>query len=490
MINIEMLTITAIKEGFASGKFSSLELVNHLIEKIERTHSELNAVVINNFEKARELAKIADQNLKSGKARDLEGIPYISKALFCSKGLVTNGCSNIIKNFVAPYESTVTQKLLDAGAIMLGAANMDEFAMGGSTTHSIYGPTHNYHIRNDGKKVIAGGSSGGSAAAVAANLAPFALGSDTGGSVRQPASLCGIIGIKPSFGRVSRYGMLAFASSLDQAGLLTNDIDDAALLLGIIAGYDENDSTSIDEPVPNYLENINKGVKGIKIGIPKECNPDYSKEFKLDPDILASWKETKGRLKHMGAEIIDINLAHILHSLATYYIIAPVEACSNLARYDGIRYGETIGDQAKNLDDLYVQNRVNGFGDEVKRRMVLGNFLLCGDNQGGYYGHAKKLRNLIYIDFVKAFKEVDAILMPTSPIVANPIDEKPTVLEEYMADILTTCVSLAGMPGISIPTATSQTGLPIGMQIVANKFNEGLLFQISKALLKERHDKA
>lgn len=472
-------TIAQIQEKLINEEFSALDLVNYCINKIEQTHSELNAIVIRNFDQARIMAAQADERIQAKlPLRPLEGIPYISKPLFCIKGLQTNACSRIIENFIPPYESTVTQRLQDAGAIVLGASNMDEFAMGGSTTHTIYGPTYNYHTRKDGKKVIAGGSSGGSAVAVAAGLAPFALGSDTGGSVRQPAALNGCVGIKPSFGRCSRFGMIAFASSLDQAGIFTNNTEDAAHILQIIAGNDPQDSTCANQEVPNFSQYINHSLKGLKIGIPIEVN-----KFDINPDIRKLWEHTKQELQKAGCEIKEIHLENIPYSISTYYTIAPIEAASNLARYDGIRYGSCNNyNYIKNIGDLYVQNRSQGFGDEVKRRILLGSFLTSGENLNHYYNHAKKMRNLIHLDFIKAFEEVDAILMPTTPDVANAIDEEQTVLQEYMADIMTVSVSLAGMPGISVPVGKSSSGLPIGMQIIANKFNEQVLFQMSKAL--------
>ena len=471
-------SIPDLIKSFKSGKLTSLQLVNYCIKKIEETHEDLNAVIIRNFEPARELAKQADENIKNGIIRKLEGIPYIGKALFCSKGLETNACSRILEGFIAPYESTVTEKLHNEGAILLGHSNMDEFAMGGSTTRSMYGPTYNFYKRSDGKKVIAGGSSGGSASAVAAGLAPFALGSDTGGSVRQPAALSGCVGIKPTFGRCSRYGMIAFASSLDQAGVLANSVEEAAYVLQIISGYDERDSTCLQLDVPNYAEYIGKPIKGKRIGIPVEVNA-----FELNPDIRRLWEKTKEDFRRHGCEIVDINLPNIPYSIATYYMLAPIEASSNLARYDGIRYGASIPKgTAESLENLYVKNRSEKFGEEVKRRLLLGTFLLSGENHNTYYGHAKKLRNLIYLDFVKAFENVDAIVIPTSPVLARAIDEQSTVLEDYMADLLTVSISLANMPAISVPVGFSDSKLPIGMQIIANTYCEQTVFQLAKVL--------
>lgn len=477
-IDFKKLTIKNLQDKLKKCEITPLDLVLHCIKRIEETHNDLNAIVIRNFEKAIDDAKKAGENIKNGVMRELEGIPYISKPLFCVKGMVTNACSRIIEDFVPPYDSTVTQRLKDAGAIVLGAANMDEFAMGGSTLNSFYGPTYNFHKRKDGEKVIAGGSSGGSASAVAAGLAPFALGSDTGGSVRQPASLCGCVGIKPTFGRVSRFGMISFASSLDQAGILANHIEDAAMILRIISGYDQNDSTCSKEPVPNFSENIGNEIKGLRIGIPKEMM-----NFDIHEETNKAYFDTIEKLKNLGCQIKEISLNDIKHSVSVYYTIAPIEASSNLARYDGIRFGKSVDyNDVNGINDLYVKNRAHGFGDEVKRRILLGTFLTSGPNLDLYYVHAKKLRNLIFLEFMRAFEEVDLILTPVSPNVARAVNEKVSVVQEYAADMLTIPVSLAGLPGISVPTHLSSTGLPIGMQIIGNKFCESLVLQVGWSL--------
>ncbi len=479
-IDFKKLTVNDLKNKLIKGEITSLELVLHCIKKIEETHDGLNAIVIKNFDKAIEGAKKADENIRNGNIRELEGIPYISKPLFCIKGIVTNACSRIIEDFVPQYESTVTQRLKDAGAIVLGSANMDEFAMGGSTLNTFYGPTYNFYKRNDGEKVIAGGSSGGSASAVAAGLAPFALGSDTGGSVRQPASLCGCVGIKPTFGRVSRFGMIAFASSLDQAGVIANHVEDAAMILRIISGHDENDSTCSKKPVPNFSENIGLEIKGLKIGIPKEIM-----NFQIHEETKKAYIDTIEKLKELGCQIKEISLNDIKHSVSVYYTIAPIEASSNLARYDGVRFGKSAdyGD-VNGINELYIKNRHNGFGDEVKRRILLGTFLTSGPNLDLYYVHAKKLRNLIFLEYMNAFKDVDLIVTPVSPNVARAVSERVSVVDEYIADMLTIPVSLAGLPGISVPTHFSSTGLPIGMQIIGNKFEEAIVLQAGWKLKK------
>jgi aspartyl-tRNA(Asn)/glutamyl-tRNA(Gln) amidotransferase subunit A len=472
------ISISQVKKDFQEKKLTSLQLVENLIQKIEESQKDLNSIVIKNYEKAREQAKIADENLKNGRCGLLEGVPFISKPVFCSKGVVTNMCSNIIKNFVPTYESSVTERLLKEGAILLGSANMDEFAMGSSTVSGIYGAAHSDWIRkSDGKRVIGGGSSGGSAIAVSAGLAPFSLGSDTGGSVRQPAALTGLVGMKGTYGRCPRYGMISFASSFDQAGVFTTNVEDNAMIFKIIAGDDSRDSTCLSAPVPDYLKNINNGVKGLKIGIPKECY-----EFdEMNSEVKDSWNNAIQKLKEAGAEIQEINLKNLKHAISIYYILASAEASSNFAKYDGIRYGPRV-ENPKNLEDLYVQNRYLGFGDEVKRRIFLGTYVLSSGLEENYFRKAQQVRNIIYMDFQKAFESIDAILMPTTPDVARASDEKVTVMQNYMSDILTVPVNVAGLPGISVPSGLSSTGLPIGMQIVANKLQEDLLFRIAKQI--------
>jgi aspartyl-tRNA(Asn)/glutamyl-tRNA(Gln) amidotransferase subunit A len=471
------ISISQIKQNFLEKKLTSVDLINDLINKIEDSQKDLNSVVIRNYEEALEKAKISDERLKNNRGGLLEGIPFISKPVFCSKGVTTNMCSNIIKNFVPTYESSVTERLLKEGAILLASANMDEFAMGSSTVSGIYGPAYSNWVRSDGKRVIGGGSSGGSAIAVSAGLAPFSLGSDTGGSVRQPAALTGLIGMKGTYGRCPRYGMISFASSFDQAGVFTTNVEDNALIFNIIAGHDSRDSTCLNAPVDDYLKNINDGVKGLKIGIPKECY-----EFdEMNKEIKDSWDNVIQKLKESGAEIQEISLKNLRHGISIYYILASAEASSNFAKYDGIRYGSRI-ENAKNIEDLYVQNRYLGFGDEVKRRIFLGSYVLSSDFEFDYYKKAQQVRNIIYLDFQKAFESIDAILMPTTPDVARAGDEKVTVMQNYMGDILTVPVSVAGLPAISVPSGISSTGLPIGMQIVGNKLQESLLYKIAKQI--------
>ena len=477
MINLpKFLTISQIKKDLKEKKYSTLDLVNNCIDRIEKENSILNAVVIKDYDNARELAKKADIKISKGEGRLLEGIPGISKQVFCQKGLQADACSEMLKGFISPYESTVTGRLKDAGVIMLGSANMDEFAMGSSNENSFYGKANSVCIRNtDGRRVIPGGSSGGSSAAVSAGFAPFAMGSDTGGSVRQPAALTGLVGIKPTYGRCSRYGMISFASSFDSAGILTNNVEDAALLMRTMAGHDMKDSTCLDVEVEDYLKRINNGVKGLRIGIPIEC----SNFDGMNPDVANSWMDVAKKLTEAGAIVCDISLKNMKHGIAVYYALASAEASSNLSKYDGIHYGYRVEDP-KNLEDLYVRTRAEGFGDEVKRRIFLGTYVLSSDFECNYYKKARQVRNIIYQDFQDAFKDVDAILMPTTPDVARACDEEVSVMQNYISDILTVPVSVAGMTAISVPTGLSSSGLPIGMQIVANKFQEGLLFQIAK----------
>ncbi len=473
-----ILSISQVQKDLKSKKYSTFELVNQLIERIEKHNPVLNAVVFKDYEDARKLAKEADERIAKGEMRLLDGIPGMSKHLFCQKNKPIDACSKILDGFIAPYESTVTGRLKDAGVIMLGSANMDEFAMGSANANSRYGEANSPWVRkSDGKRVIPGGSSGGSSASVSASFSVFAMGSDTGGSVRQPAALTGLVGIKPTYGRCSRYGMIPFASSFDTAGVLTNNVDDAAILMRTMAGHDTNDSTCLNVPVEDYLARIDKGVKGLRVGIPIEC----SNFAEMNQCVVNSWKDVAKRLENAGAIVKEVSLKNIKHGIAVYYALASAEASSNLSKYDGIRYGSSVNDP-KNLEDLYIRNRVNGFGDEVKRRIFLGTYVLSSESDCDFYNKARRVRNIIYKDFHDAFQEIDVILMPTTPDVARAADEKVSVLQNYISDILTVPVSVAGMPAISVPTGIAANGLPIGMQIVANKFQEGLLFQVAKEI--------
>ena len=475
MTDLTKLTITEALKGLKEKKFSAVELTKEYLNKMESCR-ELNAYVLETPEKALEQAKAADEKYKNGTNGALEGIPLGIKDLFCTRGIRTTACSHILDGFVPPYESTVTQKLLDAGAVFLGKLNMDEFAMGGSNETSFYGPAVNPWSKD--KKLVAGGSSGGSAAAVAANICAAATGTDTGGSIRQPSAFCGVTGIKPTYGRCSRYGIIAFASSLDQAGPIAKDVRDCAVMLKNMAGHDVRDSTSAKAEVPDFEKFIGMDVRGMKIGIPAEYRPDG-----LNTEIAAVWDRGIEMLKARGADIVDISLPHTKYALATYYIIAPTEASSNLARYDGLRYGLRV--PGEHLDNMYINSRTEGFGKEVKRRIMIGTYVLSAGYYDAYYLKAQKVRRLIRDDFVKAFEKCDVILTPTAPTPAFPIGDKSMLenpINMYLNDVFTVSVSLAGLPAMSLPAGLSAEGLPLGLQVIGKAFDEGSVFKTASAL--------
>ena len=475
MTDLTKLTITEALKGLKEKKFSAVELKKEYLNKMESSR-ELNAYVLETPEKALEQAKAADEKYKNGTNGALEGIPLGIKDLFCTRGIRTTACSHILDGFVPPYESTVTQKLLDAGAVFLGKLNMDEFAMGGSNETSFYGPAVNPWSKD--KKLVAGGSSGGSAAAVAANICAAATGTDTGGSIRQPSAFCGVTGIKPTYGRCSRYGIIAFASSLDQAGPIAKDVRDCAVMLKNMAGHDVRDSTSAKAEVPDFEKFIGMDVRGMKIGIPAEYRPDG-----LNAEIAAVWDRGIEMLKARGADIVDISLPHTKYALATYYIIAPAEASSNLARYDGLRYGLRV--PGEHLDNMYINSRTEGFGKEVKRRIMIGTYVLSAGYYDAYYLKAQKIRRLIRDDFVKAFEKCDVILTPTAPTPAFPIGDKSMLenpINMYLNDVFTVSVSLAGLPAMSLPAGLSAEGLPLGLQVIGKAFDEGSVFKTASAL--------
>ena len=475
MTDLTKLTITEALKGLKEKKFSAVELTKEYLNKMESCR-ELNAYVLETPEKALEQAKAADEKYKNGTNGALEGIPLGIKDLFCTRGIRTTACSHILDGFVPPYESTVTQKLLDAGAVFLGKLNMDEFAMGGSNETSFYGPAVNPWSKD--KKLVAGGSSGGSAAAVAANICAAATGTDTGGSIRQPSAFCGVTGIKPTYGRCSRYGIIAFASSLDQAGPIAKDVRDCAVMLKNMAGHDVRDSTSAKAEVPDFEKFIGMDVRGMKIGIPAEYRPDG-----LNAEIAAVWDRGIEMLKARGADIVDISLPHTKYDLATYYIIAPAEASSNLARYDGLRYGLRV--PGEHLDNMYINSRTEGFGKEVKRRIMIGTYVLSAGYYDAYYLKAQKVRRLIRDDFVKAFEKCDVILTPTAPTPAFPIGDKSMLenpINMYLNDVFTVSVSLAGLPAMSLPAGLSAEGLPLGLQVIGKAFDEGSVFKTASAL--------
>jgi len=469
------LTLAQAKEGFLQKKFSSVELTQAYLDAMAH-HRSLNAYILETPDLALEHAQLSDQRLAKGEARPLEGLPLAIKDLFCTKGVQTTAASHILEGFKPPYESTISHNLKEAGAVFLGKTNMDEFAMGSANITSYYGNVINPWQRADGKDLTPGGSSGGSATAVAAGLCLAATGTDTGGSIRQPAAFSGIVGIKPTYGRCSRWGIVAFASSLDQAGPMTRDVRDAALMLEIMAGHDPKDSTSAPQEVPSFEKVLNQGVKGLRVGIPKEYRLDGMPE-----DTLKLWEKGAQWLKDAGAEIVEISLPHTKYSLATYYVLAPAEASSNLARYDGVRYGLRV--PGATLDELYENTRSEGFGVEVQRRILIGTYVLSAGYYDAYYLKAQKVRKLITQDFELAFQKADVILTPTTPSAAFALDEKPTdPVVMYLNDVLTVPANLAGLPGISIPAGLSKEGLPLGLQLIGPAFDENVLFRTGRVL--------
>jgi aspartyl-tRNA(Asn)/glutamyl-tRNA(Gln) amidotransferase subunit A len=479
MTDLTKLDLITTIESLKNKDFSSEELTKSYIKNIE-DNKHLNSFITETFDLALESAKKSDQKFAKNEARILEGIPLAIKDLFCTKGVRTTSASKMLENFIPEYESTVTQKLWDEGALMLGKTNMDEFAMGSANITSHFGNALNPYAKN-GESLVAGGSSGGSAAAVAANLCLAATGSDTGGSIRQPASFNNIVGVKPTYGRCSRYGMVAFASSLDQAGFLAKTVSDSALLLKIICGYDEKDSTSMNQAVPDFVKLIKGDIKGKKIGIPKEYMLDN-----IDEDVNKLWQKGINALKEAGAKIIDISLPHTKYAPATYYIIAPAEASSNLSRYDGVRYGHRTAKNVNSLDEFYEATRSEGFGDEVKRRILTGTYVLSAGYYDAYYKKACQVRNLILQDFKNAFKEVDAILTPSAPSAAFTVkstkekNQDPTKM--YLNDVFTIPASLAGMPAMSVPFGYDKDQLPLGLQIISNHFDEENMFEVASYL--------
>jgi aspartyl-tRNA(Asn)/glutamyl-tRNA(Gln) amidotransferase subunit A len=448
--------------ALARGDVTSTELTTEYLERIARFNPKLNAFVTTLADDALSAARAADKKVKAGEGGALTGIPLAHKDIFCTAGVRTTCGSRMLDNFVSPYDATVVERLKTAGAIVLGKTNMDEFAMGSSNETSFYGPVKNPW---DAARVP-GGSSGGSAAAVAARLAPGATGTDTGGSIRQPAALTGITGLKPTYGRVSRYGMIAFASSLDQAGTLTASAEDAALLLNEMAAFDPKDSTSLAEPVPDYVAALDKPVKGLKIGVPREFFDEG-----LSPDVENRVREALDIYRDMGADVRDISLPNLGLSVPTYYVVAPAECSSNLSRYDGVRFGYRCEDPV-DLLDLYTRSRGEGFGDEVKRRVMTGTYVLSAGYYDAYYLKAQKTRQLIAADFKRAFEEVDVLMGPTTPTPAFGIGEKTDdPITMYLNDIYTIGVNLAGLPALSAPMGFVD-GLPVGLQIIGNYFDE------------------
>jgi aspartyl-tRNA(Asn)/glutamyl-tRNA(Gln) amidotransferase subunit A len=475
---LNVLTLADARDGLARKRFSAVELAEAHLSAIEHARP-LNAYVLETPDQARAVAKEADARLRAGQARPLEGIPLGVKDLFATRGVRTTACSRILDGFVPTYESTVTANLWRDGAVLLGKLNNDEFAMGSSTETSVFGPVVSpWRRKGSNTPLVPGGSSGGSAAAVAAMLCLGALGTDTGGSIRQPAAFSGVVGIKPTYGRCSRWGIVAYASSLDQAGPFARTVRDAAILLGSIAGHDPKDSTSMDCPVPDYEGAVGKSIKGMKIGIPKEYRVDG-----MAAEIERLWRQGADWLRAAGAEIVEISLPHTKYALATYYIVAPAEASSNLARYDGVRYGLRVG--GRDIIDMYQKTRAQGFGPEVRRRIMIGTYVLSAGYFDAYYLRAQKVRTLIKKDFEDCFADgINAILTPATPSAAFGIGEKGEgdPVEMYLNDVFTVTVNMAGLPGISVPAGLSAEGLPLGLQLIGRPFDEATLFSLAQVI--------
>ncbi len=478
MSDLTSLTLAEARDALRAKKISAKELATAHLAEMEQARV-LNAYVLETPEHAQKMAAASDEKLAKGEGGPLEGIPLGVKDLFATDGVRTTACSKILENFVPQYESTVTSQLWRDGAVMLGKLNNDEFAMGSSNETSAFGPVLSpWRRKGDNKPLVPGGSSGGSAAAVAAKLCLGATGTDTGGSIRQPAAFTGIVGIKPTYGRCSRWGIVAFASSLDQAGPFARTVQDCAILLRSMAGHDPKDSTSADKPVPDYEKAIGRSVKGMKIGIPKEYRVDG-----MPAEIDEPWEKGREWLKAAGAEIVDISLPHTKYALPAYYIVAPAEASSNLARYDGVRYGLRV--PGKDIVDMYERTRAAGFGKEVRRRIMIGTYVLSAGYYDAYYLRAQKVRTLIKRDFDNAWKQgIDAILTPATPSGAFGIGEKGSgdPVEMYLNDIFTVTVNMAGLPGISVPAGRDHHGLPLGLQLIGKPFGEEDLFAFAHVI--------
>ncbi|MFN5672635.1 Asp-tRNA(Asn)/Glu-tRNA(Gln) amidotransferase subunit GatA [Bradyrhizobium sp.] len=478
MTDLTSLTIAEAREGLASKSFTAAELTDAHLAAIEAARV-LNAYVLETPDRAREMAKAADEKIAKGEGGPLAGIPLGIKDLFATRDIRTTACSKILGNFIPPYESTVTSQLWRDGAVLLGKLNNDEFAMGSSNETSHFGPVTNpWRREGSNTTLVPGGSSGGSASAVAALLCMGATATDTGGSIRQPAAFTATVGIKPTYGRCSRWGIVAFASSLDQAGPIARPTRDAAILMRSMAGHDPKDTTSVDIAVPDYEAAIGKSVKGMKIGIPKEYRLDG-----MPAEIEKLWSEGAQWLKAAGAELVEVSLPHTKYALPAYYIVAPAEASSNLARYDGVRYG--LRDPGKNIIEMYENTRADGFGDEVRRRVLIGTYVLSAGYYDAYYLRAQKVRTLIKKDFEDCFaKGVNAILTPATPSAAFGIGEKGGAdpVEMYLNDIFTVTVNMAGLPGIAVPAGKDSQGLPLGLQLIGRPFDEETLFSLGEVI--------
>ena len=462
-------SLSALAKALAAKDISSVELTRLYLDRIARLDTKLNAFISVDEEKSLAQARVADDLLAAGQAGPLTGIPLAQKDIFCAKGWLTTCGSKMLGNFVSPYDATVIERCNAAGAVILGKTNMDEFAMGSSNESSYFGA-----VRNPwNMECVPGGSSGGSAAAVAALLAPAATGTDTGGSIRQPAAMCGLTGLKPTYGVVSRYGMIAFASSLDQGGPMARSAEDCALLLNTMAGFDERDSTSLDRPSENYARDLDKPVSGLKIGLPKEFFGEG-----CDPKVMQRIEEAIAEYRKLGADTVEISLPNMRLAVPAYYVIAPAEASSNLSRFDGVRYGHRAPEYT-DLNDMYSKTRAQGFGEEVKRRILIGTYVLSHGYYDAYYLQAQRIRRLIANDFVEAFKQCDVIMGPTSPTTAFRIGEKAAdPVQMYLSDIYTIAVNLAGLPGMAVP-AGFVDGLPVGLQLIGDYFSEAKLLNVA-----------
>jgi len=475
-MELNALTIHRLREMLASGEVSSVDITRSVLARIDQVEEKVGAYITLDRDNALAQAAEADRLRAEGAAGELHGIPIALKDVVCTEGLRTTCGSKILENFVPPYDATLVERLKDAGAVIVGKLSMDEFAMGSANEHCAFGTPRNPWSLDH----ICGGSSGGSAAAVAADECIASIGSDTGGSIRQPASHCGVVGLKPTYGRVSRYGLIAFASSLDQLGPLTKDVKDCALMLQVISGHDQRDSTSVDCPVPDYLAALDRGVKGMKVGIPAE----YFDEG-LSPEVEQVTRNGIKVLEDSGAEIVEVSLPHTGYGVAAYYVIAPAEASSNLARFDGVRYGYR-NKEAESLLDMYRKSRSEGFGDEVKRRIMIGTYALSSGYYDAYYKKALQVRTLIVNDFKEAFQKCDVLISPVTPTPAWRIGEKvDDPLSVYLSDILTISANLSGVPGMSLPCGFSEAGLPIGMQLQSSHFDEDKLLQAAACLERE-----
>ncbi len=466
-------SVSALSQALAAKEISSVELTQLYLDRIKNLNPEINAYITVDTEKSLAQARSADDMRAAGNAKPLTGIPLAQKDIFCSKGWLTTCGSKILGNFVSPYDATVIDRFNAAGAVILGKTNMDEFAMGSSNETSYFGPVKNPWDMTR----VPGGSSGGSAAAVAALLAPAATGTDTGGSIRQPAAMCNLTGLKPTYGVVSRYGMIAYASSLDQGGPMARSAEDCAILLNAMAGFDERDSTSLDRPPEDYARDLDKPLAGLKIGLPKEFF-GASERSGCSPEVMQLVESAIAKYRKLGAETVEVSLPNMKLSVASYYVIAPAEASSNLSRFDGVRYGYRAAEY-DDLDDMYAKSRTQGFGPEVKRRILIGTYVLSHGYYDAYYLQAQRIRRLIANDFVEAFKQCDVIMGPTSPSTAFKLGEKASdPVQMYLSDIYTIAVNLAGLPGMSIPCGFAD-GLPSGLQLIGNYFSEARLLNVA-----------